>query len=206
MGLERQAMINSFDPLKTLAAKQENPAVPVGTFFKRDFWLPKYAQTLKSVSGKLPGMNECVEKAPNGTEFVFFLLQSGSILKAINGSFLDMDYRIYDNPDYSNDTFKTLRTNYSPTISAGAWTLYSMSQSEAGWDASESQIDSLIKQGAERLITDNVTRLLEKLQRPITRPPTASPPKTSASTGYQNAPQSLFAFCIFIALYLLLSL
>ena len=202
LGLERRAMINSFDPFKCLAAKQENPDVPVGTFYKRDWWKREHADKLKKDFAKLPGMADCVQASPNGSEFLPFIFQNGAVFKSINASFVDMDYKIYNNPLYSNDTFQTLRANYSPSISAGAWTLYSMSQSEAEWDASEEKIASLVKLGAQRFITDNVTRMLEKLGRPITRvPTTARSPTSGVRHAYSDVSFVMFLMAIVAVRY-----
>ena len=112
MKLEKQATIISFDPFKSLAAKRENPNIPIGSFFDRDWWNPQVANVLKKQLAKLPGMESCVAAAPNGTDFMRAMFQRGDVLKAINSSFLDMDYKIYDNPLYSNNTFQVRRISF----------------------------------------------------------------------------------------------
>ncbi len=70
-----------------------------------------------------------------------------------------MQYTIYNNPEYSNNTFDTLKRNYNPKISYGAWTIYSMKLNANETEASEKRVESLINGGLERLITDDVPRL-----------------------------------------------
>ena len=106
MKLEKQASIISFDPFKSLAAHKENPNIPFNFFYSKEFWDPPEANKLKEEYGNLPGMKTCVGSAPNGTDFARVMFQSGAVPKGINASLLDMGYRVYDNPKYSNNTFQ----------------------------------------------------------------------------------------------------
>ncbi|KAJ7356223.1 hypothetical protein OS493_025976 [Desmophyllum pertusum] len=86
-------LLSSFDPFKILAAKNENPALVVGTFYKTQMWDDSKANDMKSEFENLPGMQACVQKAPNGTEFINFLFRNGALLKSTNGSFVVMNYK-----------------------------------------------------------------------------------------------------------------
>ena len=167
LGLEKKAFLVSFDPVKVWAAKKQNPNLVTGSFYSTGDWERDMANMnkLKSQYQTEFGLTNCLSKAPNGRAFMEFLFNSGTIFKAINASFLDMDYKIYDNPKYTNNTFATLRKNYSPKVSAGAWTIYNMKMTSKEIEASEKQVQSLIDQGAERLITDDVPKLRKKLGR-----------------------------------------
>ena len=170
-GLQKRAFLVSFDPQKSNAAKQENGDLVVGTFYSQSYW-SKSTQTyvdIKNALQKLPGLATCFQQqtAPISSDRSFMdnLFESGTFFKSINASFVDMEYTIYDNPAVSNNTFATLRKNYNPKISAGAWTIYSMKLDAKKTEATESRVQSLIDQGAERLITDDVPRLRKKLGR-----------------------------------------
>ncbi|XP_001639110.2 uncharacterized protein LOC5519209 [Nematostella vectensis] len=196
MGLVKQAMLNSFDPFKTLAAKRENPDIPIGFFYYSSYWNPSTAKVLRDTIRQLPGMASCVDTSPSGVDFIHKMFQSGAAAKSINASFLDMDYKIYDDPRYSNDTFQTLRGNYSASISAGAWTLYSMKNSDEQDKIQDVLIDRLVRQGAERLITDDVYRMLKKLGRPQT------PPISAANYGRVSLSGILLLLFLSFVIYL----
>ena len=168
LGLEKQVFLTSFDPLKSLAAKQENPNLVVGTFYTELYWKVHnswYVACKGMMKNHYPGLRTCLDAIPNDRSLIDFLFEKGSIFKSINASFVDMEFTIYDNKQFSNNTFKTLRDNYSKKISAGAWTIYSMKLNETETEATEEQVAHLIKEGAERLITDDVPRLRKKLGR-----------------------------------------
>ncbi len=167
LGLEKRAFLVSFDPLTSFSAKQENSNLVVGTFYSTSYWRYTAAEYQKAATalGALPGMTSCVSQLPLDRRFMDFLFDTGSMFKAINASFVDMDYTIYNNPMYSNKTFETLKRNYNPKVSAGAWTIYSMKLDATQTEASETRVQNLIDMGAERLITDDVTRLRKKLGR-----------------------------------------
>lgn len=168
LGLEKRVFLVSFDPLKSMAAKQENPNLVVGSFYKEQYWKESsywYGGCKQMLKNHYPGMKTCVDAIPNDRSLMDFLFEKGSIFKSINASFVDMQFTIYDNKQFSNNTFKTLRDNYNNKISAGAWTIYSMKLDEKETEATEAQVAHLIKEGAERLITDDVPRLRKKLGR-----------------------------------------
>ena len=168
LGLEKRAFLVSFDPLKSLAAKRENPNLVVGTFYEEKYWKENsawYATVKQMLKTHFPGLKTCLDAIPNDRSLMDFLFEKGSIFKSINASFVDMQFTIYDNKQFSNNTFKTLRDNYNKKISAGAWTIYSMKLNETETEATEAQVAHLVKEGAERLITDDVPRLRRKLCR-----------------------------------------
>ena len=166
-GLEKKVFLVSFDFMKSLAAKRENPNLVVGSFYSTKYWSGNAAlyAHLKKQLKTFPGLGSCLDSLPNNRSLMDFLFEKGSVFKSINASFVDMDYKIYSNKTIKKDTVKTLRDNYNKKISFGAWTIYSMSMDSAQIKASEGQVQTLINKGAERLITDDIPRLLKKLGR-----------------------------------------
>ena len=90
--------------------------------------MPQIANELKQKFGNLPGMKTCADSAPNGTDFTRAMFQSGAVPKAINASFLDMDYKIYDNPLFSNNTFQVRRVSRDLFIETAQTTMTSLKQ------------------------------------------------------------------------------
>jgi len=173
-----------------VAAKQQNPSLVVGTFYKKGMWDQSYADTMKSEFGDLPGMRQCVERAPNGTEFMDFLFQTGDLLKSTNSSFVVMDYNIFNNPQYSNNTFQTFAENYSPDLSFGAFIIDNLALTDEQRENDEKVLDLLIKEKASALVTDDVPRLLKKLGR---TPASTDQPTTKASAT-KTIPTALSLF------------
>lgn len=167
LGLEKNVFLVSFDFMKSLAAKRENPNLVVGSFYSTKYWIqsPQWYRELKVHLRMLPGLETCLDALPNNRSLIDFLFEKGSVFKAMNASFVDMDYKIYSNKSINKDAVKTLRDNYNKKVSFGAWTIYSMSMDATQIEASESDVQSLIDQGAERLITDDIPRLRNKLGR-----------------------------------------
>lgn len=194
MDLVKQASIISFDPMKTLAAHKENPDIPTGFFYHSKWWRASDYPALNKTISQVPGMKNCLKLAPSGTAFIKTMFKYGDVMKAVNASFLDMHYVIYDNPTYSNNTFQTLRKNYNPSISAGAWTLYGVSMSKEEDSKQDAVIDNLVKQGAQRLITDDIDRMLKKLGRPNKDP---KQPKAS-STKHKPVLYLVFIAAMFL--------
>ena len=98
------------------------------------------------------------------------------------------------------NSFQTLRANYSPNISAGAWTIYKITEFYA-WDQIDDVVDRLTKNGAQRLITDDVSRLLRKLGRQVhttTKPMRSTSP---ARASLVVARTFMLVFIIFLSLY-----
>lgn len=167
-------LLSSFDPFKIWAAKKENPSLVVGTFYKRQMWHnPGTIDIMKREFGDLPDMQQCVNEAPNGTEFMNVLFRSGALLKSTDGSFVVMDYNIFNNKKYSNDTFQTFKDNYREDLSFGAFIIDNLALSDAQRREDEKVLDLLIANNVSCLVTDDVTRLLNKLGRPeeTTEPP-----------------------------------
>ena len=169
LGLQKQAFLVSFDFMKSLAAKRENPDLVVGSFYSTSYWNKDTAwySGLKKQLKTLPGLSTCLDALPSNRSLIDFLFEKGSVFKSINASFVDMDYKIYSNKSINKDAVKTLRDNYNKKLSFGAWTIYSMSMDSAQIEASEDQVQALIDKGAERLITDDIARLRKKLKRNI---------------------------------------
>ena len=167
LGLEKNVFLVSFDFMKSLAAKRENPNLVVGSFYSTKYWNKdsKWYSDLKKQLKTFPGLETCLDSLPNNRSLIDFLFEKGSVFKSINASFVDMDYKIYSNKTINKDTVKTLKDNYNKKVSFGAWTIYSMSMNAAQIEASEAEVQKLVDQGAERLITDDIPRLRKKLVR-----------------------------------------
>ena len=191
-------LLSSFDPFKILAAKNENPALVVGTFYKTRMWDDSKANDMKSEFENLPGMQACVQKAPNGTEFINFLFRNGALLKSTNGSFVVMNYNIYNNEKYAgNNTFQTFKDNYSPDLSFGAFIIDNLKLTDEQRKNDEKYLDLLINNTASCLVTDNVPRLLKKLGRS----PTPEKP-TQKGFANKNLPAPLVLSAIFLFVWL----
>lgn len=164
-GVADKVLLSSFDPFKILAAKQENPSLAVGMFYKTGMWTPSVANNMKIQFADLPKMRECVKKAPNGTDFMNFVFKTGDVLKSTNSSFVVMDYNIYNNPQFSNDTFKTFEENYRPSLSFGAFIIDNLALTDEQRKSDEKKLDLLIEKKAAALFTDDIPRLRQKLGR-----------------------------------------
>ena len=171
-GLLDKVLLASFDPFKILAAKKENPSLTVGIFYKKGMWEQRDAEHMKREYGDLPGMRQCVESAPNGTEFMEFLFETGDLLRSTNSSFVVMDYNIYNNAKYSNNTFQTFRENYSPSLSFGAFIIDNLALTDEQRTRDDKILDMLIQNNATALVTDDIPRLRKKLERTSTEAPT----------------------------------
>lgn len=193
LGVTDKVLLSSFDPFKVLAAKEKNPSLAVGIFYKKGMWDdPSSVATMKAEYRDLPGMRECVDKAPNGTKFMDFLFQSGDLLKSTNSSYVVMDYNIFDNPKYSNNTFQTFADNYSPALSFGAFIIDNLALTDEERKQAEPKLDLLIGQNVSALVTDDIPRLLKKLGRTEDKPT----PKASASKTLPSV-VVLFAMSLF---------
>lgn len=173
-GIVDKVLLSSFDPLKLQAAKQENPSLVVGTFYKKGMWKPKSADNLKKELVHLRGMQKCVQQTSNGTEFMNSLFQTNDLLRATNSSFVVMDYNIFNNPEYSNNTFKTFEG-----LSFGAFIIDNLVLSDKEKRQDEAKLDLLIQNNVSALFTDNIPRLRLKLGL-------SQPPKTSRT--HKNIP------------------
>lgn len=171
-GLLDKVLLASFDPFKILAAKKENPSLAVGIFYKKGMWDQRNADDMKREYGDLPGMRQCVESAPNGTEFMEFLFETGDLLRSTNSSFVVMDYNIYNNEKYSNNTFETFKENYSPSLSFGAFIIDNLALTDEQRTRDDKILDMLIQNNATALVTDDIPRLRKRLERTSTEAPT----------------------------------
>ena len=93
-GLLDKVLLASFDPFKILAAKKENPSLTVGIFYKKGMWDQRNADDMKREYGDLPGMRQCVESAPNGTDFMEFLFETGDLLRSTNSTLIYVTFKI----------------------------------------------------------------------------------------------------------------
>jgi len=166
LGVADKVLLSSFDPFKIWAAVKENPSLVVGIFYKRKMWDDLVAiNVTKSEFGDLPNMRQCVTDAPAGREFMNVLFESGALLKSTGGSFVVMDYNIFNNKNYSNETFQTFKDNYRNDLSFGAFIIDNLVLSDAQRAADEKFLDLLIANDASCLVTDDIPRLLNKLGR-----------------------------------------
>lgn len=167
LGLESQVVLSSFDPFKLYHARKELGKLNVCFLVATEYWRDTKFRNASMVDlQNLEGLKDCIKNMSQG-DYGRFILESGAVVKAIGASSLDMDYTIYNNPKYSNGTFGMFRKNYGERFSYGAWTVYKMKFSEQQLNHSEAAIQTLIDNGAERLITDDAPRLLKKLGRPV---------------------------------------
>ena len=197
LGVVNNVLLASFDPFKIWAAKKENPSLVVGIFYKKQMWDdPATINVTKMEFGDLPNMQQCVKDAPTGRDFMNVLFQSGALLKSTNGSFVVMDYNIFDNEKYSNDTFQTFKDNYRNDLSFGAFIIDNLALSKAEREADDKVLDLLIENDVSCLVTDDIPRLLNKLGR---GPPetTAKPPKGFASKNVSTL-LILYAMVLFV--------
>ena len=195
LGVVNNVLLSSFDPFKILAAKRVNPSLVVGSFYKRQMWDDATAiKVMKSEFGDLPNMKQCVEKSPNGRDFMNVLFQTGALLKSTNGSFVVMDYKIFSNTEYSKDTFKTFKDNYSKDLSFGSFIIDNLDLSKAQRDEDFKVVDLLIKNNVSCLVTDNIQRLLKKLGR-----------GTPETTGFasKHVPTLLILYAMVLLVWLL---
>lgn len=194
MGLVKQAFINSVDPWKSFAAYKENPNIPVGYYYLPKQCAPSASPMLHQMASHLPGMKDCLKTAQNDTEFYEGMFKYGDVLKAINASFLDLHYSLFDNPTCINNTISTLRKYYSPTLNIGAVDLYRMDSDEK-LDDQDAVLDKLVKKGVERFLTDDVDRTLTRLGR------TKKGPKATAMSHRAVFPTFLIAVSILAVVY-----
>ena len=184
LGVVNKVLLSSFDPFKILAAKKANPSLVVGTFYKRPMWDDSAKiDIMKNEFGDLPYMQQCVNNTATGREFMNMLFRSGALLKSTDGSFVVMDYNIFNNENYSQDTFQTFKDNYSNDLSFGAFIIDNLALSEAQREDDEKVLDLLIANKVSCLVTDDVPRLLNKLGRsfPDSQEATLKPPKGFAN-------------------------
>jgi len=159
-GFVNKVLLASFDPLKIQAAKQKNPLLVVGQFYKKGMWEPESADEMKKDLVHLHGMQKCGQVSSNGTAFMKFLFQTNDLLKATNSSFVVMDYNMFNNPKYSSNTFKTFEG-----LSFGAFIIDNLALSQKQREKDEAKLDLLIQNKVAALVTDDIPRLRRKLGR-----------------------------------------
>ena len=139
LGVVNNVLLASFDPFKILAAKKANPSLVVGIFYKTKMWEdnPAAVNATKMEFGDLPNMQQCVKDAPTGRDFMNVLFQSGALLKSTDRSFVVMDYNIFNNEKYSNDTFQTFKGNYRNDLSFWAFIIDNLALSKAEREADD---------------------------------------------------------------------
>ena len=162
-GFVNKVLLSSFDPLKIQAAKQENPFLVVGQFYKTGMWKPATSDKMKKQLVHLRGLENCTRKPSNGTEFMNFLFQTNDLLRATKSSFVVMDYNMFNNREYSNNSFKTFEG-----LSFGAFIIDNLALSQEQREKDEAKLDLLIQNKVAALITDDIPRLRRKLGRSTT--------------------------------------
>lgn len=159
-GFVNKVLLASFDPLKIQAAKQKNPLLVVGQFYKKGMWEPESANKMKKDLEHLHGMQKCAQVSSDGNAFMKFLFQTNDLLKATNSSFVVMDYNMFNNPMYSSNTFKTFEG-----LSFGAFIIDNLALSQKEREKDEAKLDLLIENKVAALVTDDIPRLRRKLGR-----------------------------------------
>lgn len=162
-GFVNKVLLSSFDPLKIQAAKQENPFLVVGQFYKTGMWKSATSDKMKKQLVHLRGLENCTRKPSNGTEFMNFLFQTNALLRATKSSFVVMDYNMFNNREYSNNSFKTFEG-----LSFGAFIIDNLALSQEQREKDEAKLDLLIQNKVAALITDDIPRLRRKLGRSTT--------------------------------------
>ena len=186
--LVNKVLLSSFDPLKIQAAKQKNPSLVVGQFYKKGMWKPESADEMKKDLVHLQGMQKCAQVSSDGTAFMKFLFQTNDLLKATNSSFVVMDYNMFNNPMYSSNTFKTFEG-----LSFGAFIIDNLALSQEQREKDEAKLDLLIDNEVAALITDDIPRLQRKLGR---SQPRSQPPMTSRTQ--KNSPTAVVISTVLI--------
>ena len=197
-GLMDKVLLASFDPFKILAAKLENPSLAVGIFYKTGMWDQRNADHMKKEYKHLPGMRQCVERAPNRTEFMEFLFETGDLLRSTNSSFVVMDYNIYNNSKYSTNTFKTFKENYSPSLSFGAFIIDNLALTDEQRTRDDNILDMLIQNSVSALVTDDIPRLRKKLGRTSTEAPKTAEHHPTGQASTNKVALVLFGTALFV--------
>ena len=189
MNLIKKAIIVSFDFRKVKVVKETNPNITVGTLFTQKF-AGKSKYDYLQIEG-FDNLEQCIKDGPDEPVELFrFVFQSGIYFKESGSSSLDCDLKLYDNPLYSNNTIKTLRQNYSSTISSGFYTMYSVGKKEKQNVLDEKKARTLIQlNGGQRFITDDVKRALKFLGK-----------TSSGSSAMHDGKQMILMVSLFIFL------
>lgn len=170
MGLEKQVVLSSFDPFKLYHARTELNGLNTCFLVRKDYWEAygniAYISESRIDLGHIDGLKDCLKNISK-KDFGRFVLETPTVVKAIGASSLDMNYDMFNNPIYSNNTYDMFKKNYGAKFSYGAWTIYKMNFNKKELDDSERKIQNLIDNGAGRLYTDDAPRLLKKLGRPV---------------------------------------
>jgi glycerophosphoryl diester phosphodiesterase len=167
LGLEKQVVLSSFDPFKLYHARKEFDRLNTCFLVTKGYWDDiSFLSTSKANLAHLEGLKDCLGNVSD-TNYGKFILESPAVVKAIGASSLDMDYDIYNNPTYSNDTYEMFKKKYGPEFSYGAWTIYKMKFNAKQLDDSEEKLQNLIDNKADRLYADDIPRLLKMLGRPV---------------------------------------
>ncbi len=80
LGLEKRAFLVSFNPFTVHAAKQENPNLVIGSFYKESYWhLPSNVlQSYNNYLKQLPGLSTCLSQLPFDRRYIDFLFEKGT--------------------------------------------------------------------------------------------------------------------------------
>ena len=165
MDLSHRAILISFDVRKVHRVKSINSNLTVGTLFTSNYnTMPKPTTQMINT---FPKYRQCFLDAPSDAIGYFnFVLKTGLPFKLSGSSSFDCNINLYNNKIFSNNTIAMMRKNYSPDISTGFYTVYSMSNTESENKENEIKLKELLKEGGgERLISDNVPRLRRFLKK-----------------------------------------
>ena len=170
MGMEGKVFIMSFEPIKVWAAKRENPDLVTGIFYHVGDWQlssSKYAQMKTYYKMVLPGLSKCLDTLPNNSSLIDFLFSSQTLLHSMRGSVIGLSANLFIDPriNQRKNLFKVLANSLVPTVSVGAGIVYYVLTPKAQQAALDRQWQGLIKQGIQRLMTDDPFRLKKRIGR-----------------------------------------
>ncbi|XP_065070708.1 uncharacterized protein LOC135695518 [Rhopilema esculentum] len=162
--MQKQVLINSFDITKSLVVKNIDNKLVIGNSYTPAYWYqpPQVYAALKASLQQLPGLQTCLADIPTtDNRFVDFFYQSGTVEKAMNATFVDIDQVMFNDPTYGgiDQTVKTLKKNYGKKVVIGAYTIYDMHLSGAQIEAVEGRYKMLLRQGVHIFYTDDIVKL-----------------------------------------------
>eukprot|EP00794_Sanderia_malayensis_P006923 gene6923-7701_t len=165
LNMEDHVVVVSIDPFKLLALNHENSDVVTSWVMKKSFYETKTAERIRKEFVDLNSLRTCyIKTAPTGLDFIAFLLETGIVTKSVNGSLVDVDFELIDNPKYlsgrQDKTVALVRKNYNSRASVGAFlTYYNEDGSGIKLSDEKATVLAAVKSGVDRIITDDVDQV-----------------------------------------------
>ena len=172
LNLEKQVFVVSKDPFKLVAANHQNPTLILGWWVGTSLYAAANADRSRKEFVDLPGLRNCYKTTVSiqGPKFIEFTIESGIVTKSVNGSIVDLDFDIYDNPSYfsgrKDKTVALVAQNYNPKITFGTLMVFNQGQSPRNEKADDSKLLNLKTSGVNRIITDDIDHISVLLHRP----------------------------------------